>query len=167
MQGVDSFISKKKWLLFLLICSILVVVWIVYWWDRLNYNENTRSSIIETYHDNKEQFYNLSNYVKDSQGEMFIYKETDSTFSVTNDLGEQQENTIINDKDINLLIKHFLLDLNFNVISEEGKSIYFQKYSFLSFAMGIVYSKDGSIPSSTQDMTLEKIEGNWYFYTLD
>ncbi len=32
MQGVCSCnCSKKNWILFLLICSILVAVWIVYW----------------------------------------------------------------------------------------------------------------------------------------
>ncbi len=120
--------------------------------------------IINTYHKNKNIFNDTASYFSNLEGNIYINKESNTHFSVENNLNKKTSKVIIEDDRVSKDIKIIINDLGFNRISEEGNSIYFQKTAFFQYDSGLVYSKDGNKPSWPNLTVLEGIENTWYYY---
>ena len=51
-----------------------------------------------------------------------------------------------------------------NSFTKRGTSVDFHLWSNMNSSRGILYSTDGSIPTTTYLIDIKKINGNWYFY---
>ena len=105
----------------------------------------------------------ITNYFVDSGFEnIYIYDDME-----TGEISINGEHIIVNDAKVVEAIST-LKSRNYSVISKNGNTIIFQRWSNLDNGRGITYSVDGNEPEVQFLTRLEHLsEPNWYYYEED
>jgi len=129
----------------------------------LNPTPISKEKIVLEFHQNKEKFLNVAQYLNSLSGDVTIDAEQDNKYSVKTVKDGKLNYITVDDKRIDADIKYILFKLRYrNIISSE-RDIDYIKQSSRNWSRGVVYSKDGSKPYRSKNSTLEEIDEGWYF----
>lgn len=116
---------------------------------------------------NKEILSSVAKYLEKQEYDSIYITSTDKKgemFASVNDM-EVGNHIQISDDLIATSITDLFDKYNYNVITKNGNSIYFQRWSNKDYGRGVVYSIDGERPKNELITKLEPLsEENWYYY---